>query len=186
MTIKLDRPSLTHEEFWALQDQEGDPRGYEYEDGRLIPVSPVTGPQSSAWRDIFGNVWQHVKRRRLGQVWLDMAVYLDPEERRRYFPDIVYLANDRLHQYDGKVIAGPPTLVVEITAEDSEDRDRGAKMNAYHQAGVPWYWIVDVVSRQTEEYHWMPAGYELLSHALFEGQFCPRLFPGLSIARIDS
>lgn len=186
MAIELDRPTLTRDEFRALQDLEGDIRGYEYEDGRLVPVPPVYGPQSSAWRDIFREVGLHVKRRRLGQIWPDLAVYLDPEEQKRYFPDIVYLANDQLQQYDGRVIAGPPTLVVEITAEDSQERDRGAKMQAYHQAGVPWYWIADVVSRQTEEYHWAPAGYELVSQTAFEGRFRPRLFPGLTIARIDS
>jgi Uma2 family endonuclease len=187
MAIKLNRPTLTREEFSALQNlAEGDIRGYEYENGRLIPVPPVHGPQSSAWGDLFGEVRQHVKRRHLGRVWPDLVVYLDPEERKRYFPDIVYLANDRLQQYDGQVISGPPTLAVEVTAESSQKRDRETKMKAYHEAGVPWYWIADVVSRQTEEYRWTPTGYELVSQTPFEGKFCPQLFPGLTISRIDS
>jgi Uma2 family endonuclease len=187
MAIKLERPTLTREEFSALQNlDEGDVRGYEYENGKLIPVPPVYGPQSSAWGDLFNRVQQHVKRRRLGRVWLDLVVYLDPAERKRYFPDIVYLANDRLQQYDGQAINGPPTLVVEVTAERSQERDRETKMKAYHEAGVPWYWIADVVSRQTEEYHWTPTGYELVSQTPFEGKFRPRLFPGLTISRIDS
>jgi len=115
-----------------------------------------------------------------------MVVYLDPGERKRYFPDIVYLANDRLHQYDGRVIAGPPTLVVEVTAETSEDRDRGPKMTAYHEVGVPWYWIADVVSRETEEYRWAAAGYDLISQTPFGGEFRPELFPGLTISEIDN
>jgi Uma2 family endonuclease len=177
---------MTREEFRALQDLEGDIRGYEYEDGRLIPVPPVYGPQSSAWRDILRQLGQHIKQRRLGLVWPDQALYLDAEERKRYFPDIVHLAKDRLHQYDGQVITGAPTLVVEVTTEDSQERDRGARREAYHQAGVPWYWIADVVSRQTEEYHWTPNGYDLVSQTPFEGQFRPQLFPGLTIARLDS
>ena len=186
MTIELDRPTLTREEFMALQGLEGDVRGYEYEDGRLIPVPPVHGPQSSAWGDLFLQLGQHVKQHQLGRVWLDLAVYLDPNGRKRYFPDIVYLANDRLHQYDGQVVVGPPTLVVEATAESSQDRDRNTKMKAYHEAGVPWYWIADVVSRENEEYHWTPTGYELVSQTPFAGEFRPRLFPGLIISGIDS
>ena len=186
MTIELDRPTLTREEFMALQDQEGDVRGYEYEDGRLMPVPPIHGPQSSAWGDLFGEVRQHVKQHQLGRVWPDMVVYLDPRGRKRYFPDIVYLANDRLHQYDGKVIVGPPSLVVEVTAETSQHRDRNAKMKAYHEAGVPWYWIADVMSRETEEYSWTPAGYELISQTPFAGEFQPRLIPGLGISGISS
>src|SRR5256885_1957648 len=123
MTIELERPTLTREEFMALQGLEGDIRGYEYEDGKLIPVPPVHGPQSTAWGDLFLQLGQHVKRRRLGKVWPDLVVSLDPEDRTRYFPDIVHLANDRLHQYDGRAPSAPPALGGEVPAESSQDRD---------------------------------------------------------------
>jgi hypothetical protein len=42
------------------------------------------------------------------------------------------------------------------------------------------------VSRQAEEYQWTPAGYELVSQTAFEGEFRPRLFPGLIISGIDT
>jgi Uma2 family endonuclease len=187
MAIELERPALTLEEFMALQEpEEGDVRGYEYEDGRLIPMPPVYVPQSGAWGDLFGDLRQHVKQHKLGRVWLDVILYLDPQGRKRYFPDIAYLANDRLHQRQGKIIVGPPTLVVEVTTEDSQERDRVEKLKAYHEAAVPWYWITDVVVRQTEEYRWTEAGYELVSRVPFEGPFTPQLFPGLSISGIDS
>jgi Uma2 family endonuclease len=187
MAIELERPALTLEEFMALQDpEEGAIRGYEYEDGRLIPMAPVYVPQSGAWGDLFGAVHQHVKQNDLGRVWLDVILYLDPEGRRRYFPDIVYLAKDRLHQRQGKIIVGAPSLVVEVTTEDSQERDRRAKFAAYHEAAVPWYWIADVVTRQTEEYRWAQPGYEQVSHIPFEGAFTSQLFPGLSISDIDS
>jgi Uma2 family endonuclease len=186
MAIELERPTLTLEEFMALQEpEEGDVRGYEYEDGRLIPMPPVYVPQSSAWGDLFGDLRQHVKQHGLGKVWLDVILYLDPKGRRRYFPDIVYLANDRLDQLKGKIIVGPPTLVVEVTTEDSQERDREQKMKAYHKAGVPWYWIADVVTRQIEEYRWTEAGYELVSQTSFEDSFTPQLFPGLTLTEID-
>lgn len=187
MAIELERPTLTREEFMALQETgEGGVLGYEYEDGRLIPVPPVYGPQSSAWGDLFGELRQHIRQRRLGRVWPDLAVYLDPEEQKRYFPDIVYLASEELHRYDGQVVNGPPTLVVEVTAAGSQERDRDTKMKTYHAAGVPWYWIADVVVRQTEEYRWTPEGYELASRTPFEDDFRPQLFPDLVISGIDS
>jgi hypothetical protein len=49
-----------------------------------------------------------------------------------------------------------------------------------------WYWIADVVEQHTEEYHWTPAGYELISRTPFDGEFQPRLFPGLVLAGIRS
>ena len=187
MAIELKRPSLTREEFLALQDPDaGEVRGYEYEDGELIPVPPVHGPQSSAWGDLFARLYQHVERHGLGRVWIDLAVYLSPEGLKRYFPDIVYLASADLNRYDGEVIVGPPTLVVEVSAQNSRKRDAGPKKRAYHRAEVPWYWIADVVERQTEEYQWTPARYELISQTSLDGEFRPKLFPGLVLAGIRS
>jgi Uma2 family endonuclease len=187
MAIEWVRPAPTLEEFMALQDPvEGDVRGYEYEDGWLMPLLPLYLPESGAWGDLLGAVGHHVKQNDLGRVWLDVILYLDPEGRRRYFPDIVYLAKDRLHQRQGKIIVGPPSLVVEVTTEDSQERDREAKMSAYHAAGVPWYWIADVVTREIEEYRWAETGYELASRVPFEGPSTPQLFPGLAISGIDS
>jgi Uma2 family endonuclease len=185
MAIELERPTLTREEFRALQDPIGsDIRGYEYEDGKLIPVPPVHGPQSSAWGDLFARVNSFVGQHGLGRVWIDLAVYLDPDGRRRVFPDIVYLASDELHRYDGDIITGPPTLVVEVTAVSSQVRDREAKMRVYHEARVPWYWIADVVTRQIDENRWRQEGYELASRTPFEGEFHPQLFPGLVISGV--
>ena len=42
-------------------------------------------------------------------------------------------------------------LVVEV-ADTSLDRDRGAKARIYARAGIPVYWIVNVVDRQLEVY----------------------------------
>src|SRR5689334_15004051 len=114
MAVELESPALTREAFFALQEiEKGGVRGYEYEDGKLIPMSPVNGPQSSAWTDLAIELGYHVKHQKLGRTWLDIAVYLDAKGRRRYFPDIVYLSNADLGRYDGEVIVGPPTLVVE-------------------------------------------------------------------------
>jgi hypothetical protein len=54
MGIELERPLMSRDEFCALQDppDEEDVRGYEYDEGRLIPVPPVNGPQSKAWSDL--------------------------------------------------------------------------------------------------------------------------------------
>ena len=134
MAIEREQAVLTLEEFMALQEPEDESvRGYEYEEGRLIPMPPVYVPQSSAWGDLFGDLRQHVKQHKLGKVWLDVVVYLDPNGRRRYFPDIVYLANDRLDQRRGKIIVMRP--------EDDEglpsyapDRPR---TYVYRRAGEP-------------------------------------------------
>src|SRR4029079_12535803 len=123
MAIEVNRPTLTREEFKALQDPaDGDVRGFEYFDGEFMPVPSVHGPQSKAWGDLFGKLYHHVETYALGELFLDMVVYLDPEDRRRAFPDDVFLASADAHRYDGEVIVGAPTLVVEVSAETSRER----------------------------------------------------------------
>lgn len=176
-TLAGQRP-MTQEAFMRLQ-KEGE--GFEYEYGRLIPLMPVEGNQSSAWSDLYLYVGAHVKQNRLGRAWLDLLTYLDPEGNVRYFPDVVYLANDRLHQFDGRKVVGPPTLAVEVTTPDSDDAEEGRKKLNYHRVRVPWYWVVNTMRRWTEEYRWEEAVYVLVSRTPFEEVFQPALFPGLQI-----
>lgn len=65
-------------------------------------------------------------------------------------PDLVFLATDRRGVVTERAIEGAPTLVVEVLSPASHARDRGVKRALYARHGVPWYWIVDPVSREVE------------------------------------
>jgi Uma2 family endonuclease len=123
----------------------------------------------------------HVRRHDLGRAWLDVITYLDAEGTVRYFPDIAYLSNDVMHRRGRRRIVGAPTLVVEVTAPDSDEREEGEKKANYHAAGVPWYWVVNTVRGRTEEYRREDGGYALVSDTPFDAPFRPQLFPGLEI-----
>jgi Uma2 family endonuclease len=69
-------------------------------------------------------------------------------------PDILFLATRNLDRLDGKRLAGPADLVVEILSDDSVSRDRQRKMAEYATAGVEEYWIVDPrAGRETTEFY---------------------------------
>jgi Uma2 family endonuclease len=177
----ITRSRLTQAEFMALQEEGA---GVEYERGRLIPLMPVEGQQSTAWSEVHLALGQHVRRHRLGLVRIDLLTYLDPDGEVRYFPDIVYLSNDARDRFDGSKVVGPPTLVVEVTAPDADEREEGEKKQNYHAAGVPWYWIVNLRRGHTEEYQWAPEEYQLLSEIPLAAPFRPALFPGLEIVAV--
>lgn len=60
-------------------------------------------------------------------------------------------------------------------------RDRVAKFNAYRQAGVTWYWLIDGESLVVEEFQLTSEGYLAIARVAAGGTFQPQLFPGLQI-----
>ena len=124
---------------------------------------------------------EHISSAALGAVWPEIDVQLS--RRRVYVPDLLFLAQERLDRYsaDRGRIVGSPDLVVEIVSPASASRDRVAKFNAYREAGVPWYWLIDSQSLAIEEYKLMPEGYLAVSRTGAGEVFRPQLFPELGI-----
>lgn len=76
-------------------------------------------------------------------------VFLTDEEN--YFvPDAMIVCDRSKLRRDG--VYGCPDLVVEVLSPSTEPRDRGLKKDAYENAGVREYWIVDPEKRTVEQY----------------------------------
>ena len=58
-------------------------------------------------------------------------------------PDIVFVANNQLHQIKEDGIHGAPTLVIEILSPSTAYYDTKTKKQIYEAAGVKEFWIVD-------------------------------------------
>ena len=72
--------------------------------------------------------------------------------RGRRLPDVLFIANDRLGNLQGKHLEGPPNLAIEVVSDDSVDRDWRTKYHEYEAAGVDEYWIVDPLYQRLEAY----------------------------------
>lgn len=103
----------------------------------------------------------YVEERALGEVYgsrtaVELELFYAPE------PDILFIANDRLHIIGEKGILGAPDFVIEILSAGTAQNDRGPKMRAYERAGVREYWLIDPYG---------PAGSEF--YQLVDGRFRP-------------
>jgi Uma2 family endonuclease len=58
-------------------------------------------------------------------------------------PDILFFRNGNRPRREDARFAGVPDLVVEVLSPKTAERDRTIKLEAYRQAGVPEYWMVD-------------------------------------------
>jgi Uma2 family endonuclease len=181
MAVETLKREYTLDEFERLQDraEEDGCRGYELEDGELIPMAALKPKQGGATFHFANQLGNHIVDQGLGEVFYDSFTILGP--RRWYYPDLTYLSLDDLERYDGESMPVPSTLLVEITTRRSRQRDLVHKKEVYYEAGVPWYWVVDTVGDEILEFRRGPNAYEVVSRVgLFE-PFQPALFPGLTI-----
>lgn len=79
------------------------------------------------------------------------AVFLNNDEYTFVEPDIVIVCDkDKL---DEKGCHGAPDMVIEIVSESSRSMDYIKKLNAYMNAGVREYWIVDPEKNNVRVYN---------------------------------
>ncbi|MEZ4769328.1 MAG: Uma2 family endonuclease [Caldilineales bacterium] len=172
------RQALTLADFDALPEG---PPDYEFDGGKLVAMPrPYPRHQKIIMR-LGAALDEHISASNSGSVWPEIDVQLS--RRRVYVPDLVFLAEDNLERYSaerGRII-GAPDLVVEIVSPASASRDRVDKFNAYREAGVPWYWLIDSQSLTVEEYRLTPEGYLALTRVAAGEVFQPHLFPALQI-----
>lgn len=169
---------LTLVDFDALPEG---PPDYEFEGGRLIDMPRPHARHQAILRELSAELTLYLRSHRTGICWPEIDVQLS--RRRVYVPDLVFLSQDRLDRYSadrGRVI-GAPDLVVEIVSPASASRDRVAKFNAYCEAGVSWYWLIDSQSLAIEEYRLMPEGYLAVARVAAGEVFRPQLFPDLAV-----
>ena len=172
------KPSFTLADFNALPEG---PPDYEFDGGKLIAMPRPPPRHQKIVMRLGAALDQHVSAHAVGYVWPEVDVELS--RRRVYVPDLTFLAQERRDIYSesrGRIM-GAPDLVVEIVSPASASRDRVAKFNAYREAGVPWYWLIDSQSLAIEEYRLMPEGYLAVARVAAGEVFRPQLFPELEV-----
>ena len=58
-----------------------------------------------------------------------------------FVPDLLVM---RLEDFNRKLFTGTPALVVEILSPSTRRRDLNTKRRAYEEAGLEWYWTLDL------------------------------------------
>lgn len=158
--IQAERPAdlVTVEEFYRLVP---DGQKADLIDGVIYMASPDT--RRHDWLGGFikflvqGYVWQ----KNLGRVFGSRFAFIlsdtfAPE------PDIAFVRRERLHLVHEKGMDGGPDLVIEIVSRDSRQRDYVDKKQAYQDAGVSEYWLIDPLQQRVEFFRLTAGRYELV------------------------
>jgi Uma2 family endonuclease len=65
-------------------------------------------------------------------------------------PDVMFFRTGNAPQEDDKNFQGVPDLIAEVLSPRTRSLDRKVKLQAYQEAGIPEYWIVDPSARAVE------------------------------------
>src|SRR5438477_9120856 len=169
---------LRYEDYAALPD---DGKRYEIHEGELS-VTPAPGtPHQAVSIRLASALHIHVSTHASGEVFA-APVDVILSDTTIVQPDIVFIAADRSSVVSTRGIEGAPTLVVEILSPWTTATDRRTKMRLYAFHRVPWYWIVDPVTRAIDVYRLTGSAYELAQR--FEGDASAALepLPGLTLS----
>jgi Uma2 family endonuclease len=94
-------------------------------------------------------------------------------------PDLLFVATANLGRVEKKYLNGPADMVVEIIGPESRGRDRGEKFYEYEEAGIPEYWLIDPIRKQSEFYSLGGDGTYRLMPVSKDGIFYSHVLKGL-------
>jgi len=130
-------------------------------DGEIIEIMPPNPPHSAlvglirAWLEtVFSRPVFHARQENP----IRLSAHFQPQ------PDIA-IVRGREQDYPERFPLPVEVLLVVEVAETSIDYNRGQKLSAYAEAGIPEYWIVNLPDGQIEVYR-EPSGPEYLSRRI--------------------
>lgn len=134
----------TYEDYLRLPD---DGRRYEVVRGVLyVSPSPRYGHQY-AISMLFRTLGSFVFDDKLGVVLTAPFEVLMGEIATPVQPDLIFLRAGREPRAGDASFQGAPDLVVEVLSPSNQRYDRKIKLEAYQDAGIQEYWLVDPMAR---------------------------------------
>ncbi|HEX6384139.1 MAG TPA: Uma2 family endonuclease [Anaerolineae bacterium] len=137
----------TYEDWLRLPDD-----GFRYEvlDGELYISPPPTISHQNSVTSLTASMRMYAVDHDLGLVLTSPVGVRLPAQEVPVQPDIVFVSKERRDIVGEEYIEGVPDLVVEVLSPSNWLYDRGKKQEAYRQAGVREYWIVDYRAKTVE------------------------------------
>lgn len=145
--VRKGRVTFDDFRFLVKEDQKAD-----LIDGVIYMASPENTDANSLFMWYGGLLDLYVEELELGKVFgLRVALRLDDTNGPE--PDILFVANNRLHLVQWGHVDGPADMAVEIVSPESVDRDYTKKRAQYERARVKEYWIIDEQEEKVTVFH---------------------------------
>lgn len=149
--------------------------------GELVEKAAPTGEHGGAQIALAGLIWPPFSRRTGGTQgpggwWLRTEVHVELSAHDVICPELAGWRRETCPQPPrGFPVRQRPDWVCEVLSPSTARRDLGEKRILLHQAGVPWFWTVNLELELVQVYRWSGDGY--LLHASAGGRERAALAP---------
>jgi Uma2 family endonuclease len=142
-----EQGSWTYEDWLKLPDD-----GYRYEvlDGVLYMSRPPRSRHQLASANLYLALSNYARARHLGRLYYAPIGVRLPNQPVPVQPDIQFISTGRIGIVSEDYVEGAPDLVIEILSPSHWLYNRREKFEAYEQAGVREYWLVDYRAKTIE------------------------------------
>lgn len=125
----------------------------EWVEGYIIKMSPGTLKHNSLIRYLAALLDTYFELIGLGRlVTQPFVMRLPAFPRRCREPDLFVVLNTNLAELRETYMDGPADICIEIVSEESIERDYEDKFKEYEVGGVPEYWILDPLQKESRFY----------------------------------
>lgn len=139
----------TYEDYLRLPD---DNHRYEIISGVLYMASAPSFHHQYVVSELFGELRNFVKSNLLGIVLTAPLDVRLPNQSGIIQPDILFIRAENIPAENFQAFLGVPDLVVEVLSPSTRRYDTATKLNAYEQAGVREYWLIDPIAHHAVVY----------------------------------
>lgn len=148
-------------------------------EGNVIKLSPATLQHNRIVSYLYMFFSAFFELRPIGKVISQHFTQRLPGIEAKREPDILIVLNTNPHTLYETYLDGPADLCIEVVSEDSIERDRGTKFVEYQKGGVPEYWIVDPIARESLFYRLNEGDVYMPQSINAEGMYYSPALPGL-------
>jgi Uma2 family endonuclease len=168
----------TYEDWCKLPED-----GYRYEviAGVLYVSPPPSIPHQRISIALVGHFLDFLKMQPLGEILTAPVGVRLPRQPVPLQPDIVFIRTERLGMVGEAYVEGAPDLLMEILSPSNWLYDRREKMQAYQEAGVAEYWIVDPHALTIDVYVLEQGAYGLLGQYRIGEVAHSQVLPGFGV-----
>ena len=151
----------------------------EWVDGVVIRMSPIHKTHDSLSRYAARLLEAYFEVNPIGQIRQAPFVMRISRVKVSREPDLQVILNTNPGNLTPTYMDGPADICIEIVSPESVTRDHGEKFDEYEKGGVPEYWIIDAIHKETRFYRLNEEGVYVRQVEDADGNYRTPNLPGL-------